>query len=87
MGFSGGSDCKESTCNVGDLGFSLDWEDPLEKHMATHSSILAWRILMDRGFCSLAGCRPWGCKELDTTEGLSAAQNSCSVSHTIVSDS
>ena len=26
-----------------DLGF-LDWEDPLEKGMATHSSILAWRI-------------------------------------------
>ena len=23
---------------------SLDWEDPLEKRMATHSSILAWRI-------------------------------------------
>ena len=28
---------------------SLDWEDPLEKGMATHSSILAWRIPMDRG--------------------------------------
>ena len=24
---------------------SLGWEDPLEKEMATHSSILAWRIL------------------------------------------
>ena len=24
---------------------SLSWEDPLEKDMATHSSILAWRIL------------------------------------------
>ena len=23
---------------------SLDWEDPLEKEMATHSSILAWKI-------------------------------------------
>ena len=23
---------------------SLDWEDPLEKEMATHSSVLAWRI-------------------------------------------
>ena len=23
---------------------SLDWEDPLEKGMATHSSIMAWRI-------------------------------------------
>ena len=28
---------------------SLDWEDPLEEDMATHSSILAWRIPMDRG--------------------------------------
>ena len=28
---------------------SLGWEDPLEKSMATHSSILAWRIPMDRG--------------------------------------
>ena len=28
---------------------SLGWEDPLEEGMATHSSILAWRILMDGG--------------------------------------
>ena len=28
---------------------SLDWEDPLEEGMANHSSILAWRIPMDRG--------------------------------------
>jgi len=28
---------------------SLHWEDPLEKGMATHSSLLAWRIPMDRG--------------------------------------
>ena len=28
---------------------SLGWEDPLEAVKATHSSILAWRILMDRG--------------------------------------
>ena len=27
---------------------SLVWEDPLEKGMATHSSILAWRVPMDR---------------------------------------
>ena len=27
----------------------LGWEDPLEEGMATHLSILAWRILMDRG--------------------------------------
>ena len=28
---------------------SLGWEDPLEKGMATHSRILAWRLPMDRG--------------------------------------
>ena len=28
---------------------SLDWEDPLEKRMATHSSILAWRISRTEG--------------------------------------
>ena len=28
---------------------SLSWEDPLEEGMATYSSILAWRIAMDRG--------------------------------------
>ena len=34
---------------------SLGWEDPLEEGMATHSSILAWRILMDRGaWCATA---------------------------------
>ena len=28
---------------------SLSWKDPLEEGMVTHSSIFAWRILMDRG--------------------------------------
>ena len=40
LGFPGSSDGKESACSVGDLG----WEDPLEKGMATHLSILAWNI-------------------------------------------
>ena len=44
-----GSDGKESTCSAGDLGSILVWEDPLEKGMATHSSILAWRIPTDKG--------------------------------------
>ena len=44
MGFPGDSDGKELTCNSGDQVQSLGWEDPLEKEMATHSSILAWRI-------------------------------------------
>ena len=40
---AGGSDGKESACKAGDPDQSLDQEDPLEKEMATHSSILAWR--------------------------------------------
>ena len=36
--------CKASACNAGGLGSSLGWEGPLENEMATHSSILAWRI-------------------------------------------
>ena len=43
-GFLGGSDGKESACNAGDPGLIPGWEDPLQKEMATHSSILAWRI-------------------------------------------
>ena len=44
MGFPGGSEVKASAWNAGDLVRSLGREDPLEKEMATHSSILAWRI-------------------------------------------
>ena len=40
----GGSDGKESACNEVDLVQSLCCEDPLEKEVAIHSSILAWRI-------------------------------------------
>ena len=36
---------------------SLDWEDPLKKGKATHSSMLAWRI-------PRTVCTPWGRKEL-----------------------
>ena len=36
---------KESVCTAGDTGSVPSREDPLEKEMATHSSILAWRIL------------------------------------------
>ena len=44
---------------------SLGWEDPLEKGMATPSSILASRIPWTE---SLVGYSPWGNKESDTTE-------------------
>ena len=44
---------------------SLGWEDPLEKAMATCSSILAWEITKEPG-----RLQSWGHKELDTTERL-----------------
>ena len=46
---------------------SLGWKDPLEKGMATSSSILAWESYGQR---SLAGYSPWSHKDLDTTERL-----------------
>ena len=51
---------KESACNAGGVEMLiqfLGWEDPPEKEMPTHSTILAWEI-------------SWGCKELDMTERL-----------------
>ena len=44
MGFPGDSDGKESPCNAADVGSIPGLGDPLEEGMATHSSILAWRI-------------------------------------------
>ena len=45
---------------------SLSREDPLEKGMATHSSILVWKI----PWTGMVGYGPKGGKELDTTEQL-----------------
>ena len=42
---------------------SLGQEDPLEKGMTTHFSILAWRI----PWAEEPGAKPWGCKESDNT--------------------
>ena len=44
---------------------SLVWEDPLEKEMATHLSILVQRIPQTE---ELRRLQSWGLKELDTTE-------------------
>ena len=49
LGFPGGSDGKESAYNAGDLGSIPGLGRCLEEGMATHSSILAGRIPMDRG--------------------------------------
>ena len=43
-GFPGSSVGKKSTCSAGDPSLIPGWEDPLEEEMATHSSILAWKI-------------------------------------------
>ena len=60
QGFSGGSDDKESACNAGNLDSIWGQEDPLEEGMATHSSLLAWRIPMEEepgGQQSMGSCR------------------------------
>ena len=65
---------------VGEIGIrSLSWEDSLEKGMATHSSILAWRIPWTE---EPGGLRPWGHKESDTTEPRT--QHSQSSFHTLI---
>ena len=46
------------------VGF-LGWEDPLEKEMATYSSIFVWEI---PGMRSLVGCSLWGCKKSNIAE-------------------
>ena len=67
MGLPGGASGKEPACQRRRHKTqvqSLGWEDPLEKGMATHSSILAWRIPRDEGAWWAA---VWGQKELDVT--------------------
>ena len=53
---------------------SLGWEDPLEEGMATHSSILAWRMQWSSLRVVWRATVPWGHKESDTTEQLSTAK-------------
>ena len=65
MGFPGGAEVKASACNVETWVRSLGREDPLEKEMATHSSICAWRIPWTE---ELRGLQSTGRKESGTTE-------------------
>ena len=65
--FPGGSDGKEPP-EIQTWIWSLDWEDPLEKGMATHSSILAWRNPWTEGPHGLYSS--WGGKQLDIIEWL-----------------
>ena len=55
----------EGRTRLSDFTFTFHFH-ALEKEMATHSSVLAWRISQGRG--SLVGCRLWGHTESDTTE-------------------
>ena len=68
MSFPGGSDIKESTCNAGDLGLILD------KRMATHSSILSWRIPWTE---EPGGLQSMGSQQLDTAEWLTLSLFCC----------
>ena len=64
LGFPYSSVSKESACNEGDLSSIPGWEDPLEKEMATHSSILAWKIPWTE---EPGGLQSMGPQESDTT--------------------
>ena len=64
LGFHCSSVGKESACSAGNPGLILGQEDPLEKEMATHFSILAWRIPWTEEPGRL---QPRGSQELDTT--------------------
>ena len=54
----------EGRTQLSDFTFTFHFR-ALEKEMATHFSVLAWR---SPGTGSLVGCRLWGCTESDTTE-------------------
>ena len=69
MGFLGGSDGKESTCNVGDLGWIPGLGRFPGKGMEGHGSPLQYSCLENpHGQRSLAGYSPWGHKKSDMTE-------------------
>ena len=54
----------EGRTRLNDVTFTFHFH-ALEKEMATHSSVLAWRI---PGIGDLMGCCLWGCTESDMTE-------------------
>ena len=72
-GFPGGSAVKNLPVKQETWVQALGWENPLEEDMATHSSILTWRIPWQR---SLEGYSPWGRKELDKSEAT-ACTHAC----------
>ena len=72
VGFPGGSDGEESTCNAGALVPSLCQEDPWRRTWEPTPVFLPGESHEQR---SLADCSPWGRKELDMTERFSTAQH------------
>ena len=56
-----------SAGDIRDVGLMPVQKDPLEESLATHSSVLAWKI---HGQRSMAGYSPWGCKKSDMTEAI-----------------
>ena len=71
-GFPGGSVVKNPPAIQETWVPSPGWEDPLEEEMATHSSILAWKILQteEPGGLQRDQRSLWDGKESDTTERL-----------------
>ena len=76
MGFPSGSDGKDSACNAGDAGFD-PWlgKIPLKKEWLPTLVFLPGEFPEQR---SLVSYSLWGCKELDTTEGLTLSSFSYS---------
>ena len=68
MGFPGGSVVKNPPASAEDASSIPGLEDPLEEEMATHSSILAWRIPWTK---KPGGLQYIGLQESDITEQLS----------------
>ena len=73
MGFPGGSDGTESTCNAGDLGLIPELGG---SPGGGNINLLQYSCLENpHGQRNLAGYSPWGCKESDTTKRLSTSQH------------
>ena len=68
MGFPGGSDSKESACNSGDPGSNLGLGRSPGK--GNGSPLQCSCLENPQGQRSLAGYRPWGCRELVVTEQM-----------------
>ena len=77
-GFPDGSVVKKTPANAGNVVQNVGQEDPLEKKMATHSSILAWEIPRTE---EPGGLHCMGSQELDMTEKIATTLLlfSCSV--------